>query len=860
MNNNSQTTAQTQKKDAVAADGKTGTHSLTQKPIIMAAIDSHMHIQSGHVGTLPFGLGMKWPLGLRKLTYDIPNHIFYERFQRKYLDDNAVDFYNNAFRPCLEDIAVKADRLSKKYKSKASEIEKFRKSIQNEIIAITDSLFKFLHKLCLNYGELIDDETKMVIGIVGANVEMLVKMAKADELILFSAGSVARRTSEAADSVTAQAKERAGLILGMILNIATIIVDFHLNTFSLFCDFGASALRTFRETLSEVYTSLLELIMFLIQRGKALSKLVEQEIIKIFGESVLRIAQFSTINFLLMEMWEKAKSYILAYISEFAHKNSTIGIGEFLAIQKEKTLVIGGMAVKGNDNSIIPICQKMGADATNVFAPLLVMPMDLDFAHLDRFEPDIAKATVYRYANIRYNLHLKIPLPGLQMTPAHEVVDQILLLPPETPQEEVQNLRKSSKVEEEKGDFYYFNSRLSGVKDGQLFWVHPTEFKVYEHWKIQREDTIAAVKNFPWQIVPLYHFEPRRYTDECEEAFQYIMDKGSKSGNSQSPRLFVGIKMYPNLGYKPLDTTRLPILKTLYKKCVEKEIPIMTHGGPNGSWTHDRPLFYESDTDPNTPTYRKTSATVPNKELDSMKGEEKSLFYFMQEYASPYAWENVLKVEEYNNLRLCIAHFGGSDNRPDSTKKNKKYLSGWDVPINPKGAWDESVWNQKIIAMMIKYPNLYTDISCMENGIYLENLPKAIIRWPDLRKRIMFGTDWYMTELSLLPYPAFIAQAKKGLDAVDKAVRKSGNVPQNDPSIWQWFTEINPFRFYRFDRIAEQYTKELIDSIQSDPFFKDDKKAQNKNIAENSCKLIFAIAKRLKAIGELPDAITSSKS
>jgi hypothetical protein len=117
----------------------------------------------------------------------------------------------------------------------------------------------------------------------------------------------------------------------------------------------------------------------------------------------------------------------------------------------------------------------------------------------------------------------------------------------------------------------------------------------------------------------------------------------------------------------------------------------------------------------------------------------------------------------------------------------------------------------------------------MKKEEYLENLPRAIIRWPELRKRIMFGTDWYMTEQGNLPYKAFVEQAKEGIDYVDSVVRKSGKLPQNDPTLWQWLTEINPFRFYRFDRIAKEYAKELIKIINSDSKIKDEIKQARSN-------------------------------
>jgi hypothetical protein len=69
-------------------------------------------------------------------------------------------------------------------------------------------------------------------------------------------------------------------------------------------------------------------------------------------------------------------------------------------------------------------------------------------------------------------------------------------------------------------------------------------------------------------------------------------------------------------------------------------------------------------------------------------------------------------------------------------------------------------------------------------------------------------------------YQQFVEQAKEGIDYIDDIVRRSGKVPEKDPPLWQWMTEINPFRFYRFDRIAKEYSKELERSIKADPKIK----------------------------------------
>jgi hypothetical protein len=328
------------------------------------------------------------------------------------------------------------------------------------------------------------------------------------------------------------------------------------------------------------------------------------------------------------------------------------------------------------------------------------------------------------------------------------------------------------------------------------------------------------------------------------------MDKASSSMDGKKPRLFIGFKLYPNLGYKPLDS-RLPALEKLYGKCIDKDIPILVHGSPGGAFTHDRPLYYAYDRAKNDPM------TVAIPELDDLKGIDKSVYYFMQEYSSPHAWKLVL--DKFKKLRLCIAHFCGSDDRPDSTVITRKALSGWNVPIDPNGeSWDTRYWNQQLIALMQQYDNLHTDLSCHEmDRDIVDNLSAAIVRWPELRKRILFGTDWYMTVFEGINYKEFSEQMHEAIDTIDEQVRVKANLPENDPPLWRWITEINPFRFYRFDRIAREYTKELERGIKADQDIKKKDRTKKINFLLNQKTLIYAIANKLKELGELPDAVTN---
>lgn len=150
---------------------------------------------------------------------------------------------------------------------------------------------------------------------------------------------------------------------------------------------------------------------------------------------------------------------------------------------------------------------------------------------------------------------------------------------------------------------------------------------------------------------------------------------------------FAGIKVYPPLGFNPWpkeDSEELKKVEDLYKTCVERRIPIMTHCSGGGF---------------------------------SVFAKEQA-----RELSNPAkGWSEVLS--QYPNLKLCFAHFGslkGDDNQPLAT------------------------WRKTIIELTQKYDYVYTDFSCSEGDDYYKELNADIDREDQthLKDKILFGTDF----------------------------------------------------------------------------------------------------------------------
>ncbi len=185
---------------------------------------------------------------------------------------------------------------------------------------------------------------------------------------------------------------------------------------------------------------------------------------------------------------------------------------------------------------------------------------------------------------------------------------------------------------------------------------------------------------------------------------------------------FAGIKLYPPLDFNPFPSNpdEWEKLDYLYTFCEDRGIPIITHCDDQGFRVVSQSASYE--------------------------------------WTSPEQWEKVLA--RHPNLYLDIAHFG---NQYTVTNLRRK----------------QTVWRDKVIEMMLKYPNLYADVSF--NGVdtsYWNDLQVLLNSLsPAVRdivsQRLLFGTDWPLTLLkmeSLTAYYRGFEQSSLGLDTKQKMI------------------------------------------------------------------------------------------
>jgi len=206
----------------------------------------------------------------------------------------------------------------------------------------------------------------------------------------------------------------------------------------------------------------------------------------------------------------------------------------------------------------------------------------------------------------------------------------------------------------------------------------------------QHDELLKLSKSPGRHIIPFYAADPR-HPDIVERVRSNLArDK------------FQGIKIYPNLGYKPDDEK----LMEIYKLCIAGDFPVVTHCSPGGIWKYG----------------------LSRKERRAN--------------SEPLNYKRILDTPGYQTLKLNLAHFGGAE-------EWKKHLSG----RSEEG--EEKAWVKTIYEMITSghYPNLYTDISYTAftpkvAGLYIDLVDylKVLLSHPLLRKRVLFGSDYYMVE------------------------------------------------------------------------------------------------------------------
>ena len=363
--------------------------------------------------------------------------------------------------------------------------------------------------------------------------------------------------------------------------------------------------------------------------------------------------------------------------------------------------------------------------------------------------------------------------------------------------------------------------------------------KAYEPYDRQIRNTVNAAQSLhnKWKILPLYHYDPRRWMEKSDvpESWETPFKAVNTSIQmSEKKWPFIGFKTYTSLGYMPLDTA-LPHQVDFYTRCEANGIPIMNHCTTAGMYTHDKPFYYDLwKMDPVLKSKHILDSGIERQEealkahisqlhttimdLNWTESETKliqaKLNWFDRHYVYPSAWEPVVSC--WKNLRLCLAHFCGYDyfgtkKFPNGSKDEKTGMVYGFPETDPGQFPDKAKTNPLIhgLCQLVRPDNqVHFDVSFFFVTEYNLEAIRNFYHWARgykngfMMDRMLWGSDW----------PLLATDSEKGKYLHEDQLK--GYVDMNakewinlDPELWLKMAVINPIRFYNLEKLRGHLEK-----------------------------------------------------
>jgi hypothetical protein len=321
------------------------------------------------------------------------------------------------------------------------------------------------------------------------------------------------------------------------------------------------------------------------------------------------------------------------------------------------------------------------------------------------------------------------------------------------------------------------------------FVILPMDMEFMDAGKLKPEGDLAAqmsnlydIKTKHPEAFPFIAVDPRRES-AGGKPFLHWKSEGNKViledcfiREYLEEKEFSGIKIYPALGYYPFDEKLLP----LWKYAADNGIPIMTHciagtiyyrGKKEKEW-NAHPIF---ETEPEKPL---ELSEINNIDFSLNFTHPLNYLCLLEERllrrVVASAGDRVKVLFGYTNpetplrrdlseLKICMAHYGGDDqwqkflDRDRDQFSNKvisdpemgidfvKHNESIDLSLSRiSSLWPWLDWYSIISSMMIQYENVYADISYIDQNPAIYPLLKSTIAHPQLGKKVLFGTDFYV--------------------------------------------------------------------------------------------------------------------
>ncbi|HVZ88551.1 MAG TPA: amidohydrolase family protein [Polyangia bacterium] len=228
---------------------------------------------------------------------------------------------------------------------------------------------------------------------------------------------------------------------------------------------------------------------------------------------------------------------------------------------------------------------------------------------------------------------------------------------------------------------------------------------------IARLSTAGRIGRPEARFHPFVAFDPRRQIEGPQASAKASGATALPTADSSALEMvryaievggFLGVKVYPPVGFAPYENARLQprlsfaagldaALDALYSYCEAAEVPILTHAGASNEYALG-----------------------------------------LRELVAPGRWAPVLA--RHPALRLNFGHFGH------------------DYGVSSDGS--RAGWIYQAAVLIDRYPNVHADLSnspLVYDPAYARRLrdllADVMARFPKVRRRLMYGSDWWLSAL-----------------------------------------------------------------------------------------------------------------
>lgn len=231
----------------------------------------------------------------------------------------------------------------------------------------------------------------------------------------------------------------------------------------------------------------------------------------------------------------------------------------------------------------------------------------------------------------------------------------------------------------------------------------------------QLKELADVKRKYPDHIYPFFCADPRR-PHLLDLLKRYIEEEG-----------FKGIKIYPPMGFYPFDEKLHPV----YEYAEKYGIPVLTH-------CNKGKVYYRGRIPESWLKHPKTGQPLKRAKIK----------YFSQNFTDPNNWIYVLN--DFKRLKLCFGHFGGEG--------EWKLYQDEEDPAKFEQSWYNKI---KGILMNPEFPNTYADISYTLADFDLVALLNVTLQIPQIREKVLFGTDFYFSNIKGTEYKFCIELRKE---------------------------------------------------------------------------------------------------